>query len=81
MPIKEYQKDQLAKPTGIKWELQDIFRVYSKDYLDNNSASNRQKKVMGHIRTCRTSVLGGHVEACKECGCQRNAYNSCRDRH
>jgi len=30
---------------------------------------------------CRTSLLGGHVEVCPECGEVRVSYNSCRDRH
>ena len=25
--------------------------------------------------------MGGHVEACDQCGHQRVAYNSCRNRH
>jgi hypothetical protein len=36
---------------------------------------------MRHIKVCRTAVLGGHIEQCNHCGLQRNAYNSCRDRH
>ncbi len=64
-----------------RFEVQDILKLYGKDFLKNKSASNEQKKVIRHIETCRTSVLGGHIEACKECGVERNAYNSCRDRH
>ena len=30
---------------------------------------------------CRTAALGGHVEACDDCGATRIAYNSCRNRH
>jgi hypothetical protein len=26
-------------------------------------------------------VLGGHLERCDQCGYERNAFNSCRDRH
>jgi hypothetical protein len=36
---------------------------------------------MHHIETCRTAALGGHVEQCNECGYEKIAYNSCRDRH
>jgi len=81
MPIKEYSKKQVAELNTRNWELQDIFRLYGQEYLQDNAASLQQKKIMGRIRICRTAELGGHVEACKECGCQRNAYNSCRDRH
>jgi hypothetical protein len=38
-------------------------------------------KVMSAIESCRTAALGGHVEACEDCGHSRIAYNSCRNRH
>jgi hypothetical protein len=36
---------------------------------------------MRAIETCRTAVLGGHVERCGHCQHERIAYNSCRNRH
>src|SRR5260370_34930813 len=36
---------------------------------------------MTAIERCRTAALGGHIEQCDQCSYQRNAYNSCRDRH
>ena len=36
---------------------------------------------MSAIENCRTAALGGHVDACEDCGHQRIAYNSCRNRH
>src|SRR3984885_13714569 len=36
---------------------------------------------MQAIAACRTAALGGHVEACDDCGHQRISYNSCRNRH
>jgi len=33
------------------------------------------------IELCRTAALGGHMERCDQCGHERNAYNSCADRH
>jgi hypothetical protein len=36
---------------------------------------------MSHIQVCRSAALGGHIEQCNRCGLERNAYNSCRDRH
>src|SRR5258708_36193367 len=36
---------------------------------------------MNAIEACRTAVLGGHLEQCDRCGHQRNAYNSCANRH
>jgi len=40
-----------------------------------------QLKVMSAIEHCRTAALGGHTEACTDCGHWRVAYNSCRNRH
>ena len=36
---------------------------------------------MTAIENCRTAAMGGHVEACEDCGHWRIAYNSCRNRH
>jgi hypothetical protein len=33
------------------------------------------------IAHCRTTALGGHIEACEDCGQRRIAYNFCRNRH
>jgi hypothetical protein len=33
------------------------------------------------IENCRTAALGGHVERCGDCGYQRIAYDSCRNRN
>jgi hypothetical protein len=64
-------------------EVADIFRRYGDTYRDaaGPSLSTAQRRVMTAIETCRTAVLGGHVEQCDTCGQQRIAYNSCRNRH
>ncbi len=36
---------------------------------------------MRAIETCRTAELGGHIDACDQCGHTRISYNSCRNRH
>ena len=36
---------------------------------------------MRAIIACRTSELGGHRFCCDQCGHERIAYNSCRNRH
>src|SRR5215471_14065114 len=47
----------------------------------NMSMSATQWRVMSAIEVCRTAALGGHLERCDQCGYERNAFNSCRDRH
>jgi hypothetical protein len=43
--------------------------------------SLHQLKIMSAVENCRTAAMGGHVEACEDCGHWRVAYNSCRNRH
>lgn len=62
-------------------EVADIFRLYGREYRKQNNLPFKKLKVMHKIEICRTARLGGHVEQCDECGYERIAYNSCRDRH
>lgn len=64
-----------------KYEVADIFHLYGKAYREQNNLPYKKLKVMHKIEICRTARLGGHVEQCDECGFERIAYNSCRDRH
>jgi hypothetical protein len=64
-------------------EVADILRAAGPAYRAAQAGhlSLQQLKVMSAIEHCRTAALGGHVEACADCGHQRIAYNSCRNRH
>jgi hypothetical protein len=64
-------------------EVADVFRAAGPDYRAAHAGhlSLQQLKVMSAIEQCRTAALGGHVEACTDCGHWRIAYNSCRNRH
>jgi len=64
-------------------EVADILRAAGPAYRAARAGhlSLHQLKVMSAIEHCRTAALGGHVEACEDCGHQRIAYNSCRNRH
>lgn len=66
-----------------KLEVADILRRYGDAYRAEHegSLSSTQRRVMRAITACRTAALGGHLEACDECGHQRISYNSCRNRH
>ena len=64
-----------------KWEVADIFRQYGEAYRLKHGLPASHLKVMHDIEVCRTSYLGGHIEQCDSCGFERNAYNSCRNRH
>ena len=64
-------------------EVADIFRAAGPAYRATHAGhlSLHQLKIMSAIEHCRTAALGGHVEACTDCGHWRIAYNSCRNRH
>jgi hypothetical protein len=64
-------------------EVADIFHRHGAAWRADHAGhvSLAQLKVMSAIETCRTAVLGGHIEGCEDCGHRRIAYNSCRNRH
>jgi hypothetical protein len=62
-------------------ELVDIFHRFGEAFHRQFSISPAQLKVMNLIKICRTAKLGGHMEKCDQCGFERPAYNSCRNRH
>jgi len=64
-------------------EVADIVRAHGDEFRQAHagSLSPRQKRVLRNIELCRTAALGGHLERCDQCGHERNAYNSCADRH
>ena len=64
-------------------EVADVFCAAGPAYRLAHAGhlSLHQLKVMSAIEQCRTAALGGHVEACTDCGHWRIAYNSCRNRH
>ena len=64
-------------------EVADVLRRYGEAYLRDHAGrlGRVERRVIGAITACRTVALGGHVEACDDCGATRIAYNSCRNRH
>jgi hypothetical protein len=64
-------------------EVADVFRRFGPAFRDRHGASlsAARWRAMNAIERCRTAALGGHVERCGDCGHQRVAYNSCRNRN
>lgn len=64
-------------------EIADILRRHGDAYrrVHAGHLGRVERRVMSAIVACRTEALGGHVEACDDCGTTRVAYNSCRNRH
>jgi hypothetical protein len=64
-------------------EVAEVFRRFGQAFRDQHGASlsAARHRAMLAIERCRTAALGGHVERCGDCGHQRIAYNSCRNRN
>ena len=62
-------------------EVAHIFRLYGERYRETHPLSRPQLRAMRAIEICRTAALGGHVDACDQCGERTISYNSCRNRH
>jgi len=67
----------------VTLEVADVFRAYAPAYREafGPVTSSEQRRVLRDLQRCRTAALGGHVEACDQCGHRVIAYNSCRNRH
>ena len=69
----------MKRPPDV--EIADIFRQYFREYQRRYQVPEHISKVAKDLITCRTALLGGHVEICEDCGNQQISYNSCRNRH
>src|SRR5215469_7394631 len=61
-------------------EIGDILRGMG-DRIETIGLNAFQLHTLSALRNCRTAALGGHIDACTECGTLRASYNSCRNRH
>lgn len=64
-----------------KFELAEVVYRFGKSLTEQTTLSPVQIKALFNILQCRTAVLGGHEEACDNCGVIRYSYNSCGDRN
>ena len=64
-------------------EVADVIRAHGQEFVQQYDAtlSAAQRQALRDLAVCRTAALGGHVERCADCGHERIAYNSCRNRH
>jgi len=61
-------------------EVGDILRGLG-ERIETLGLNSFQLRTLSALRSCRTADLGGHLDACTECGVIRVSYNSCRNRH
>jgi hypothetical protein len=64
-------------------EVADVIRSHGEEFLAKygTTLTATQRRALRDLSACRTAALGGHVERCADCGHERIAYNSCRNRH
>jgi predicted Zn-ribbon and HTH transcriptional regulator len=62
-------------------EVADILKTGMEQIVDKQNLCHVQLKALFDITSCRSSVMGGHINSCKQCGFKQQAYNSCHNRH
>ena len=64
-------------------EVAEVIREHGRAFTAKHGGwlTDEQRQALADLAVCRTAALGGHVERCHDCGHQRIAYNSCRNRH
>jgi hypothetical protein len=67
--------------TRPRFDVANIVRLHRKALEIRYPLNRQQRRVLTAIGQCRTAALGGHKETCENGDFERNAYNSCRDRH
>ena len=70
-------------PSRPVYEIADIFRRYGEAFQAKYASFLQPLHllVLKALAACRTAQLGGHVLQCDHCGHQKQAYNSCHNRH
>jgi Putative transposase/Transposase zinc-binding domain len=65
------------------WGVADVIDQCAGKFLQTYGGhlTGTQIQALRDLVRCRTAALGGHVEHCRDCGRDRIAYNSCRNRH
>ena len=67
-----------SSPRGF--DVADVLNVLG-PRLEDLGLNSWQLRTLSALKKCRTSALGGHIDACDECGNVSISYNSCRNRH
>lgn len=62
-------------------ELATVINHFLPSFNIKNKLPAHKLRVLDALQKCRTEYMGGHIEACNDCGDVRVAHNSCRNRH
>ena len=63
------------------YELASVINNFLPTLNTENKLPAYKLRTLSALQKCRTEYMGGHIEACEDCGEVRVAYNSCRNRH
>ncbi len=61
--------------------LQQILNKHLDELIDQGCFNRYQIKILRALQYCKTAELGGHWQACNNCGVVEKYYNSCGNRH
>lgn len=64
-----------------QYEVADVIKIFGKQFVQKYNPNAYTLRVLCALTQCRTSELGGHNDACDDCGQIRRSYNSCGNRH
>lgn len=64
-----------------KAELSTVITNFLSSFNARTKLPSHKLRVLDALEKCRTEYMGGHIEACEDCGELWEAYNSCRNRH
>jgi len=63
------------------FEVADVLQRFGSRFVAQCAPNTFTLRTLDALTKCRTSALGGHLEACSDCGSVRVSYNSCGNRH
>ena len=64
-----------------RFQVADVLKKHWSQVEEQPHIRGWQLRTLAAIMRCRTADMGGHVDACSDCGLLRISYNSCRNRH
>lgn len=69
--------------TRPPFEVADVIRAHGDSFVNRNRSwlTWLHLRILFAIEHCRTAVLGGHRDRCRQCGHEAISFNSCRSRH
>lgn len=78
--LKTSKKQSVQPQSQPQYEVADVLNILGSK-LEDLGLNSWQLRTLFALKKCRTSALGGHIDACDECGNVSISYNSCRNRH